>query len=201
LIALWEGSIRRITCSIRALPGEAGEKVMPIAVTCGCGRAMRVKDEVAGKKIRCPGCSAVLTVPKPEAPKDAEAEALQMLMEEGDEPTTPDRHVAAAAPETDAIQRPPAPRPPRPEPPRPEWKWKKKPPEPKPARRPRGDSGGWLGNLNFNPAVVGTGLLMMLGAAVWFGVGLLAGWIYFYPPILFVLGLGTVLKGFWGGRD
>lgn len=33
------------------------------------------------------------------------------------------------------------------------------------------------------------GLLMMAGAAIWFFVGLAAGYIYFYPPVMFVIGL------------
>src|SRR5262249_10282604 len=142
---------------------------MPIAVTCGCGRAMRVKDEVAGKKIRCPACSAVLTVSKPETPKDAEEEALQMLMEEGAEPTTPDHHVTdAPSPATDSISRPPKPEPPpRRAPPPAEWKWKEKDvvAPPKPARKSRGGSGGGLfNNVNPNYGVMWTGVLMIGGS-------------------------------------
>ena len=40
-----------------------------------------------------------------------------------------------------------------------------------------------------------TGILMMVGAIVWFVVGYMAGYIYFYPPVLFVIGLGTMIKG------
>jgi hypothetical protein len=43
------------------------ERVMPIAARCRCGRAIRVKDELAGRRIRCPECSEVLRVPVPEA--------------------------------------------------------------------------------------------------------------------------------------
>ena len=34
---------------------------------------------------------------------------------------------------------------------------------------------------------------------VWFFVGLKAGWIFYYPPVLFVIGLVAVLKGLLGG--
>jgi hypothetical protein len=37
---------------------------MPITVTCTCGKQLRVKDEAAGKKGRCPTCKAVFTVPE-----------------------------------------------------------------------------------------------------------------------------------------
>src|SRR5947209_19965792 len=40
---------------------------MPISIQCGCGRTLRVKDELAGRKVRCPECSTILTVPKSDA--------------------------------------------------------------------------------------------------------------------------------------
>ena len=48
-----------------------------------------------------------------------------------------------------------------------------------------------------HPSIV-TGVLMMVGALVWFVLGLMFGWIYFYPPVLFVLGIGAVLRGLRG---
>ncbi len=39
---------------------------------------------------------------------------------------------------------------------------------------------------------------MMAGAVIWFVVGLAAGWIFFYPPVLFVLGIVAVVRGFMG---
>ena len=40
------------------------------------------------------------------------------------------------------------------------------------------------------------GIGMMVGAVVWLVVGLMCGWIFFYPPILFIIGLVTMIKGF-----
>ncbi len=40
---------------------------MPISVVCECGKRLKVKDEAAGKRIRCPGCGTVLEVPSAEA--------------------------------------------------------------------------------------------------------------------------------------
>ena len=40
-----------------------------------------------------------------------------------------------------------------------------------------------------------SGIAMTVGAAVWFIAGLLVGWIYFYPPILFVAGVVAVFNG------
>ncbi len=42
------------------------------------------------------------------------------------------------------------------------------------------------------------GILMMVGAAVWFFAGLAAGVIFFYPPVLFVLGIISFFKGLFG---
>ncbi len=36
---------------------------------------------------------------------------------------------------------------------------------------------------------------MMARAAIWFFVGLAAGYIFFDPPALFLIGFGTFLKG------
>jgi len=39
---------------------------------CDCGKQMRVVDEQAGKRVKCPGCGEILAVPKPEAEQAAE---------------------------------------------------------------------------------------------------------------------------------
>ena len=41
---------------------------MPIAVyCCACDRSLKVKDDLAGRKIKCPDCGKLLTVPDEEA--------------------------------------------------------------------------------------------------------------------------------------
>lgn len=37
--------------------------------------------------------------------------------------------------------------------------------------------------------------LMMLGAIVWFVLGLMGGVIFFYPPILLIIGLVSLIGG------
>ncbi len=49
-----------------------------------------------------------------------------------------------------------------------------------------------------SPGQIGLGILMMVGAAVWFFGGLAVGVIFFYSPILFILGLITFCKGIFG---
>ncbi len=51
---------------------------MAISFTCECGKALRARDDQAGKKARCPQCSATVTAPGPAAAAvdiDAMAEA------------------------------------------------------------------------------------------------------------------------------
>ena len=50
-----------------------------------------------------------------------------------------------------------------------------------------------------NKGVVG-GIIMMVIAAVWFGVAWEYGWIFFYPPILFLIGLFAFIKGIVTGN-
>ena len=39
---------------------------MPITMTCsGCGKSFRLRDEMAGRKVRCPECEAIQVVPAP----------------------------------------------------------------------------------------------------------------------------------------
>lgn len=44
------------------------------------------------------------------------------------------------------------------------------------------------------------GVVMMAIAVVWFGLGWMAGYIFFYPPILFAIGLFGLLKGLLTGN-
>ena len=39
---------------------------MPIAFDCSCGKTLRVPDEHAGRRAKCPACNAVVSVPLPE---------------------------------------------------------------------------------------------------------------------------------------
>ncbi len=40
---------------------------MPIEFKCNCGRRLRVADDHAGTRARCPACKAVVPVPSPQA--------------------------------------------------------------------------------------------------------------------------------------
>jgi uncharacterized protein (TIGR00266 family) len=40
---------------------------MPFTISCECGKSLQVREDLVGKKVRCPGCQAVMTVPPPHA--------------------------------------------------------------------------------------------------------------------------------------
>src|SRR4051812_9511614 len=42
---------------------------MGVSLECSCGQKLKLKDELAGKRVRCPVCKAVLEVPEPEVPQ------------------------------------------------------------------------------------------------------------------------------------
>jgi hypothetical protein len=49
---------------------------MPITLPCPCGKTLRVKENLVGKRVKCPGCGAVVAVPAAAAapaPPNAEA--------------------------------------------------------------------------------------------------------------------------------
>lgn len=57
---------------------------MPIVLNCACGKTLRVADEHAGKRVKCPGCGAARTVEAPAAPPD-DFDDFEVVE---DEPTT-----------------------------------------------------------------------------------------------------------------
>ncbi len=51
-------------------------EIVPIQLECdSCGRRVKVKEEYAGRKIRCPACEEPIKVPKAEDDFDADFEA------------------------------------------------------------------------------------------------------------------------------
>jgi hypothetical protein len=164
---------------------------MPISVTCACGRSLRVKDEAAGRKVSCTACGTAVAVPRPDDRQDVEDEAFNLLMAAPDRPTSESNPVSAQ-PSAEETARPPS---------RPHS-------SPAPANRSSSASRpkrfksqeekeGRGFSIAVHPSII-VGLLMLLGAVVWFFLGLAAGRIFFYPPIMFVLGIGAIIRGFKG---
>ena len=48
---------------------------MPIAVACNCGKKFNAKDELAGKRVKCPGCGEPIAIPSPAAAATAKTPA------------------------------------------------------------------------------------------------------------------------------
>ncbi len=70
---------------------------MAISFVCVCGKSLNAKDELAGKKTKCPGCGVILTIPAPEpAPVDDDAIASFLLQPEN-KPPPPHSGVARSA--------------------------------------------------------------------------------------------------------
>ncbi len=45
---------------------------MPIEVACSCGKSLRVPDQLAGKKVKCPACGTPIAVPASAAAADGD---------------------------------------------------------------------------------------------------------------------------------
>jgi hypothetical protein len=170
---------------------------MPITFACSCGKTLRVKDDHAGKWVRCPACRETAIVP------EAEPEPQFEVVEDDPPPPPRVRTRVKAEPVADRYDtdEDPPPRRRRPiddrddEDDRPRRPRKKK--RSKPAEKPGHFA---LEKRVFNGGVAG-GVLAMVIAVVWFIAGLAADRIFFYPPILFIIGLCGFFKGLAGGGD
>jgi hypothetical protein len=184
------------------------ESAMLIPLRCSCGRELKLKEELAGKKIRCPQCKAICAVPEILAEVEEEEPVLEVLpAEEAEGP--PRRKTGRTAIQVEPPEVLPVARPAADDAisARPLYRSKDED-RPRKRRRPKlyredkrsaplvAFEPGWFGSVNSG---VAGGLLMILIAVVWFGLGLAAGRIFFYPPILFVIGLIAIFKGCLGG--
>ena len=94
---------------------------MAISITCGCGKLLHAREELAGRKAKCPGCGQVIEIPSPQ-PDDA-------LYELADPPPVPTfgarmRFDTEAAEQVD----------------NPNQTWHRAPVEPRPSAKPRSES-------------------------------------------------------------
>jgi hypothetical protein len=171
---------------------------MPIQVKCVCGRSLKAKEELVGRKVRCPACGAVQIVPQQEAAPDVEEDAAKLLLDDSPAASAPGpgEPTDLAGLSSEGQVRKPAPAPQLPASPPPATK-SAEPSRRKKSKRAR-DARWSVPTIEVNREIV-AGCLMMAGAALWFFLGLAAGIIYFYPPILFILGIGAIFRGFSGG--
>ena len=144
-------------------------------------QAVSRSQNLAGRTIRCRVCGNRLRVPRPELIEDEEP--LTVLPAD----TSAEEEMREAV--TEVVP-----------PPRPIVRSVRKLPlSARPVRRRRRSTPvfeqGWFGGSNVG--VIG-GLLMIVIAIVWFVVGLAVGYIFFYPPVLLVIGIIAVVKGLAG---
>jgi hypothetical protein len=152
-----------------------------IEVTCPqCARQLRVPAGAIGKQGRCPGCGNIFPL---EAPlqaalvEPAAAPTARVADEDG-----PDYSLQPLPPES----RSPAAINPY-------------PPATAPSSSKSYNHGfGWE-HRGWDAGLMG-GLAMMALAAVWFVGGLAFGIIFYYPPILFVIGLVGFVRGLFTGN-
>ena len=163
---------------------------MPLTARCRCGKSLSVNEELAGKKVRCPACKEVLTVPP-----------LMPVLEEEDDY---DEEAISAKPprrrpaeDSEDYDRPRRKRPAEDSEDydRPRRKSKKKKGPKRKWDAPLFDkprTSGYYGGIDTS---VAGGVAMIVISLTWLIVGLNFGWIFFYPIILFVAGVIAVIKG------
>jgi phage FluMu protein Com len=78
---------------------------VPLTIRCTCGKRLRVKEELAGKRVKCPECGTTVSVPVPEeetvieAPEEPRPEPRRPRPRKPDEETVVDERPPASAPE------------------------------------------------------------------------------------------------------
>ena len=162
---------------------------MPITVSCPCQNTFRVKDELAGKLIKCPYCQDPVSVPASDI-GSAQATSPQYGYE-----TAASTELPQTNPYGDQSS------------------------FPYPASQPVGQQQPHMSSLDaiaqnhqaesiqkrhaggVNGGKVLAGVAMMVGAVIWFFLGLMGNRIFFYPPILFIIGLVAFIKGLVGSSD
>src|SRR5262245_8783415 len=172
---------------------------MPITLPCNCGRTLKLRDELAGKRIKCPSCEAILKVP--EAGVETEFEVIEPAVE-----VETDFEVVERKPERDATEHVTSR---RPDPPRDEDWSQRDDDRPRKRRKKmrlsedlyrefqREERRRRAPAVSISPAVI-SGVVMMVVAVGWFVLGLFAGWLFYYPPVLFIFGVIAVIRGLMG---
>ncbi|MBI4612477.1 MAG: hypothetical protein HY720_02600 [Planctomycetes bacterium] len=176
-----------------------------IVVGCACGKRLSVRAEAAGKKTKCPRCGEVVRIPGPaggsgkpatgraRAPRRAEGPVGARPAPVGPAPDTKPRSVTRSCPACSeaiplAVQTCPHCG------------------ELLGARRRAAEEAAAEDGGTFAPEKAGIragmvgGIIIMAIAAIWFVGGLAAGILFYYPPVLFVIGIFAFVKGLVTGN-
>ena len=193
-----------------------------IVIPCAeCGSNLAVPATAAGKRVRCPKCKTEVAIPAGSTPVRREPSLPAAVPKP--EPRRA-RIVSEPTPPAPARRRPKEPAAPADDAwlddgasPNSEWDSYGTPEHTQQALLPRarrktgaGQAPTLRGTGNEPPSPyerpreavarasngsIITGILMMVGAVVWFVVGLAGDVIFFYPPVMFVLGFIALVKG------
>jgi hypothetical protein len=181
------------------------EVAMPITFNCSCGKSLRVSDEHAGRRVKCPACNVIGFVPggpEPEfevvekaPPRQAPSAKKQAVEDDDDEDdgrgygvAKPTREEEEAEEREQKRQR--------------ERKKRRRQWAEHQARESRKDTS----ERSFESGIANSGtlggLLAMVIAVVWFVVaGFGFGVWFIYPPFLFIVGLIAFFKGLLGANS
>lgn len=162
---------------------------MAIEINCTCGRALNLRDELAGKHIRCPACAATLLVPG----------GVEVVEEVAAGP--PPLAAARAQRKVSELDAEPPPRTPE----RPKERKQKKKKKGSVFNEYYGNEGnsnpvvafneGWLGNMT--SGIVGGSLTLLVGLTLLVVSIVFGGFLYgiLGGIVLTVVGLLAILKG------
>jgi hypothetical protein len=146
---------------------------MAIQIDCPCGKKLQARDDLLGKRVKCPGCGSVLTVERildaiPEPPEIDEHSAFEPVGQRSSQSVTSENPSRPTLHDDDDLL------------------------DGDERRRRTKPPGNWWST---GPGQVWGGILTIVGAIVWLVVGLALGWIFYYPFILVVVGIITFVKG------
>lgn len=164
---------------------------MPIETVCVCGKKLRANDELAGRKVKCPGCGQGVALP---APNDAIVAAPPPLPKPPPLPPPPVAPIQAQlldepelADDEDEDDR---------DDDRPRRKKKKKKKGhvalfDKPSNQHGRGGDVWFESTN--AGLIGGIVMVVVGVLIFVGL-LLVGWIWPYPLIISVIGFIAIIK-------
>jgi len=156
-----------------------------------CGAVLNLREEHVGRRIKCPKCEAVFVVPELEPQWEEEDPLFSLASQSAARP--PENPAVAMSGPGPGNARSPTSTPSYMQPPAatvsPSFAAKTQDLAAQRAAKEQKSAAN---------RHIGLGVAMMFGAAIWFVVGLMAGWFFYYPPLLFIVGIITVVKGCFG---
>ncbi|MBL8817060.1 MAG: hypothetical protein JNL58_13615 [Planctomyces sp.] len=162
----------------------------------GCNSRLAVPETAAGKKLRCPKCQTVIDVPaptaqapKPSNPKPPNPKPLKKKPEPENYDSDFDDEVdwvdGGASDHHDPYAN--------------ASPYAASPSSMMPGRSARRSEAKGASGSGSNQKAITSGVLMIVGSIVWFfGALIFLDRLFFYPPILLIIGIVTIIKGFRG---